>query len=100
IRYFHVTGVQTCALPISLFAGDVAIGLKARLNIVGGASEGVHVARIALADLARQHVYVAAQAFGEALQFRAGWRQLSAQRIARRSEARRVGKPERLPPSP
>src|SRR5690606_41027399 len=45
IRVFHVTGVQTCALPISSRSGRGGRGERAGLGPAGGVMEGPRVVR-------------------------------------------------------
>src|SRR5690606_40776390 len=42
IRYFHVTGVQTCALPISLFLDEIGnLGYEVQVKLLRALQERV-----------------------------------------------------------
>src|SRR5207302_5133857 len=90
IRDFHVTGVQTCALPISARLSWLAVPLYAHAE---GLSNGQIGALFALPVLAQVPLNLAGGAYtdrigGQRIMLGSCWAAI----VAGRSEERRVGK--------
>src|SRR5690606_41195143 len=78
IRDFHVTGVQTCALPISA-AEPLAALIRRGIGLVMVTGDSLAVARAVAKPLGIEQIHAAATPEDKV-------------RIVRRSEERRVGK--------
>src|SRR5690606_39777360 len=85
IRYFHVTGVQTCALPISFGGVAAVLWQGGRLVLDGALTPGALVAFLLYAITVAAAVGSLASLFG-------GYQEaVGAVRRVFRSEERRVG---------
>src|SRR5207253_5606537 len=92
IRDGHVTGVQTCALPISKFTLEVAtiLGSAGAILYTGGLALPFVAASLAMAPLSASVIQMLTEFFGK--QYVEFHREQTRARQQARSEERRVGK--------